>query len=55
MILLANRVLQQKQGGQILLGGMDVTVNRNYFGTQVDRFVIFFFNNKKVPIFFLKL
>lgn len=38
MILLANRATGQKQGGQPLLGGLDVTVNRNYFGRQVDSF-----------------
>jgi hypothetical protein len=29
MILLADRALGQKEGGQALLGGVDVTVNRN--------------------------
>lgn len=38
MILLAERAVGQKQGGQPLLGGLDVTVNRNYFGRQVDSF-----------------
>lgn len=38
MILLAARAAGQKQGGQPLLGGLDVTVNRNYFGRQVDSF-----------------
>jgi pyridoxal 5'-phosphate synthase pdxT subunit len=38
MILLAERATGQKQGGQQLLGGLDVTVNRNYFGRQVDSF-----------------
>lgn len=38
MILLANRATNQKQGGQPLLGGFDITVNRNYFGRQVDSF-----------------
>lgn len=38
MILLAKRATGQKQGGQPLLGGLDVTVNRNYFGRQVDSF-----------------
>lgn len=28
----------QKQGGQQLIGGLDVTVSRNYFGSQVDSF-----------------
>ena len=38
MILLADRVTDQKAGGQPLIGGLDVTVNRNYFGRQVDSF-----------------
>ncbi|MCE7989067.1 MAG: pyridoxal 5'-phosphate synthase glutaminase subunit PdxT [Caldilinea sp. CFX5] len=38
MILLAERAVGQKQGGQPLLGGLDITVNRNYFGRQVDSF-----------------
>lgn len=38
MILLADRAVGQKQGGQPLIGGLDVTVNRNYFGRQVDSF-----------------
>ncbi len=28
----------QKQGDQPLIGGLDVTVNRNYFGRQADSF-----------------
>lgn len=38
MILLADRASNQKLGGQPLLGGLDVVVNRNYFGRQVDSF-----------------
>jgi 5'-phosphate synthase pdxT subunit len=38
MILLSQRVVGQKRGGQMLIGGLDVTVNRNYFGRQVDSF-----------------
>lgn len=38
MILLANQASHQKQGGQPLLGGLDVQVDRNYFGRQVDSF-----------------
>jgi 5'-phosphate synthase pdxT subunit len=38
LILLAERAEGQKQGGQTLIGGLDVTVNRNYFGRQVDSF-----------------
>ncbi len=38
MILIADRATGQKEGGQTLLGGLDVTVNRNYFGRQVNSF-----------------
>lgn len=38
MILLADRAAGQKQGGQPLIGGLDVTVNRNYFGRQNQSF-----------------
>ena len=38
MILLADRASGQKQGGQPLIGGLDVTVNRNYFGRQNESF-----------------
>lgn len=38
MILLAERATGQKRGGQALIGGLDITVNRNYFGRQVDSF-----------------
>ena len=38
MILLAERATGQKRGGQALIGGLDVTVNRNYFGRQVHSF-----------------
>lgn len=38
MILLAERAIGQKAGGQPLIGGLDVTVNRNYFGRQADSF-----------------
>ncbi|MEZ4676340.1 MAG: pyridoxal 5'-phosphate synthase glutaminase subunit PdxT [Caldilineaceae bacterium] len=38
MILLANQATHQKQGGQPLLGGFNITVDRNYFGRQVDSF-----------------
>jgi 5'-phosphate synthase pdxT subunit len=40
MILLAERATGQKQGGQPLLGGLDVTVNRNYFGRQTASFEV---------------
>jgi 5'-phosphate synthase pdxT subunit len=38
MILLADRAAGQKAGGQPLIGGLDVTVNRNYFGRQNESF-----------------
>ncbi|MCY4080595.1 MAG: pyridoxal 5'-phosphate synthase glutaminase subunit PdxT [Caldilineaceae bacterium] len=38
MILLAENASGQKLGGQALIGGLNVTVNRNYFGRQVDSF-----------------
>ena len=38
MILLAERADGQKSGGQPLIGGLDVTVSRNYFGRQVNSF-----------------
>lgn len=40
LILLADRAEGQKLGGQPLIGGLDVTVNRNYFGRQVDSFQV---------------
>jgi pyridoxal 5'-phosphate synthase pdxT subunit len=40
MILLAERAVGQKQGGQPLIGGLDVTVNRNYFGRQNQSFEV---------------
>lgn len=38
MILLANDATNQKLGGQTLLGGLDVVVDRNHFGRQVNSF-----------------
>ena len=38
MILLADHATGQKQGGQPLIGGLHVTVNRNFFGRQADSF-----------------
>jgi 5'-phosphate synthase pdxT subunit len=38
MILLADEATGQKQGGQPLIGGLHVVVNRNFFGRQVDSF-----------------
>lgn len=39
MILLSNTAHSTKTGGQALIGGLDVTVKRNAFGTQLDSFV----------------
>ncbi|KAJ3301107.1 hypothetical protein HDV03_001337 [Kappamyces sp. JEL0829] len=39
MILLAKEALGAKKGGQELFGGLDITVQRNAFGGQVDSFV----------------
>lgn len=39
LIFLAQRINKgEKQGGQELLGGLDVTVDRNFFGSQIDSF-----------------
>jgi len=38
LILLANNIEGQKRGGQFHLGGVDVTVSRNYFGRQINSF-----------------
>ncbi|KAJ1462616.1 class I glutamine amidotransferase-like protein [Pelagophyceae sp. CCMP2097] len=40
MILLANDALGQRIGGQPLVGGLDITVCRNYFGAQVSSFEV---------------
>ena len=39
MILLSNEALNIKQGGQVLLGGLDVKIKRNAFGRQMNSFV----------------
>lgn len=38
LILLADRAVGQKEYGQPLLGGLDILVNRNFFGSQKDSF-----------------
>lgn len=38
MILLAESANRTKKGGQELIGGLDVRVNRNYFGRQTESF-----------------
>jgi 5'-phosphate synthase pdxT subunit len=40
LILLANKAVGLRNGGQPLVGGLDVTVCRNYFGSQVSSFVV---------------
>ncbi|NUQ38997.1 MAG: pyridoxal 5'-phosphate synthase glutaminase subunit PdxT [Caldilineales bacterium] len=40
LILLSDRATGQKKGGQPLIGGLDVLVDRNYFGRQVDSFEV---------------
>ncbi len=38
LILLADRATGQKRDGQTLLGGLNVSVDRNFFGSQRDSF-----------------
>jgi 5'-phosphate synthase pdxT subunit len=38
LVLLADRVQGQKLGGQAVIGGLNVEVSRNYFGSQVRSF-----------------
>ncbi|XP_042510374.1 probable pyridoxal 5'-phosphate synthase subunit PDX2 [Macadamia integrifolia] len=38
LIFLANKAIGQKSGGQDLVGGLDCTVNRNFFGGQLQSF-----------------
>ena len=38
LILLAESANQTKKGGQELIGGLDVRVNRNHFGRQTESF-----------------
>ena len=38
LILLSESVLGQKKGGQELIGGLDVTTQRNHYGTQLGSF-----------------
>ncbi|KAH0538297.1 hypothetical protein FGG08_005117 [Glutinoglossum americanum] len=40
LILLAEAANRTKRGGQELIGGLDVRVDRNHFGRQVESFVI---------------
>ncbi|CAL8161327.1 unnamed protein product [Prunus armeniaca] len=38
LIFLANKATGQKIGGQELIGGLDCTVHRNFFGSQIQSF-----------------
>lgn len=38
LIMLANRISGQKRNGQISFGGLDITVERNFFGRQINSF-----------------
>ncbi|RPB19684.1 SNO glutamine amidotransferase, partial [Terfezia boudieri ATCC MYA-4762] len=38
MILLSERANRTKRGGQQLIGGLDVVINRNHFGRQIESF-----------------
>ncbi|CAA6655233.1 unnamed protein product [Spirodela intermedia] len=38
LIFLANKAVGQKSGGQELIGGLDCTVHRNFFGSQLESF-----------------
>ncbi|XP_061369234.1 probable pyridoxal 5'-phosphate synthase subunit PDX2 [Gastrolobium bilobum] len=38
LIFLANKAIGQKTGGQQLIGGLDCTVHRNFFGSQIQSF-----------------
>ncbi|XP_008791358.1 probable pyridoxal 5'-phosphate synthase subunit PDX2 [Phoenix dactylifera] len=38
LILLADKAVGQKLGGQELIGGLDCTVHRNFFGSQLQSF-----------------
>jgi len=38
LIFLANKAIGQKIGGQELIGGLDCTVHRNFFGSQIQSF-----------------
>lgn len=40
LILLSNRAERTKEGGQALIGGLGVSVVRNFFGAQVDSFEV---------------
>ncbi|XP_073066431.1 probable pyridoxal 5'-phosphate synthase subunit PDX2 [Primulina eburnea] len=38
LIFLADKAIGQKSGGQELIGGLDCTVHRNFFGSQLQSF-----------------
>jgi 5'-phosphate synthase pdxT subunit len=39
MILLSNNIIGQKIGGQKSIGGLDVVIERNFFGSQLNSFI----------------
>jgi glutamine amidotransferase PdxT len=39
MILLSNHAIKKAESGQSLVGGLDVYVCRNYFGSQVCKII----------------
>ncbi len=42
MILMSNNATGTKEGGQELIGGLDVQIHRNYFGRQLKRFALLY-------------
>ncbi|RZC76416.1 hypothetical protein C5167_000502 [Papaver somniferum] len=40
LIFLADKAIGQKEGGQELVGGLDCTVHRNFFGSQIQSFEV---------------
>eukprot|EP00201_Polytomella_parva_P017771 CAMPEP_0175055738 /NCGR_PEP_ID=MMETSP0052_2-20121109/10257_1 /TAXON_ID=51329 ORGANISM="Polytomella parva, Strain SAG 63-3" /NCGR_SAMPLE_ID=MMETSP0052_2 /ASSEMBLY_ACC=CAM_ASM_000194 /LENGTH=269 /DNA_ID=CAMNT_0016320637 /DNA_START=68 /DNA_END=877 /DNA_ORIENTATION=+ len=51
MIFLAERAEGQKKGGQALLGGLDITVSRNFFGAQINSFETYLPANEEIQKF----
>mmetsp|Transcript_748 Transcript_748/g.1274 ORF Transcript_748/g.1274 Transcript_748/m.1274 type:complete len:250 (-) Transcript_748:388-1137(-) len=58
LIFLADQVDGQKAGGQELVGGLDVTVQRNFYGSQVESFETTlapcFESDRQVPAVFIR-
>ncbi|KAI3844527.1 hypothetical protein MKX03_006912 [Papaver bracteatum] len=40
LIFLADKAIGKKEGGQELVGGLDCTVHRNFFGSQIQSFEV---------------